>query len=155
VRSRGWIVVAHLLTLPLALLLAAGLAVVGPGAGAGVDIRMHDTEYVVVHLHTAALLGCWSILAAVAAMRYGYLNWALRIGWGFTALHLGVAMSAAAMLGGFQEATPDADHAVVFVHPVLGFMWLGSALAAFAGTAIGVALSARRGLQARVAGVLT
>jgi hypothetical protein len=68
---------------------------------------------------------------------------------------LGVAMSAAAMLGGFQEATPDADHAVVFVHPVLGFMWLGSALAAFAGTAIGVALSARRGLQARVAGVLT
>ena len=154
-KSRGWIVVAHLLTLPLALLLAAGLAVVGPGGGAGVDIRMHDTEYIVVHLHTAALLGCWTILATVAAIRYGHLNWALRIGWGFTALHLAVAMSAAAMLSGLQEATPDAGHAVVFLHPVLGFVWFGSALAAFVATAIGLALSIRRGLHARLAGVLT
>jgi hypothetical protein len=152
------IAAVHLLALPGTLLAAAlislGEIVLFPTAVSqrNIDIQMHDTYFVVAHVHVSALVCAWVAVTTLVAFRQGTLSWFFGAGWISLILHL----TAAALPWPALTDPGTRGEAVAFVrfaplHLDFARLYLASAVLAFLASLTGLLLSLARGLQSRQA----
>jgi len=138
--TRATVITAHLVALPVALVLAAALAVMIPSHRA-VDIQLHDTYFVVAHFHATVVLAASVLVASVVAYRYGAINGLIVVAWALLIIH--VASAAAQNLGGqgSPSAEPGAVMTVLPSHPGMAFLYLATFVGGFGAIVLGIAMS--------------
>ncbi len=142
------VVVAHLLALPVAAVLSLALVLVFPTTVSqqAINVALHDTYFLVAHFHASILLGSCVAVTTLVAHRYGRVSWPLRAAWGLLALHV---LSAVVLWGAPTAA--EVREPVAFVlrpaHPGLAYLYLGSSLAGFVATLVGLLVSFASGLR--------
>jgi hypothetical protein len=143
--KRHTVVVAHLLALPMGTLLSLALGPVlsTDASRHAAETALHDTYFVVAHVHIDALLGSCLAVTTLVAHLYGRLNWALAGAWGLFVLHGFAALFA---LGPAAPGT-GAFRMNPASHPGLGYLYIGSALALFLAVLLSLIISLAGGLQ--------
>jgi hypothetical protein len=138
--TRATVITAHLVALPVALVLAAALAVTIPSHRA-VDIQLHDTYFVVAHFHATVVLATSVLVATVVAYRYGAINGLIVVAWALLIIH--VASAAAQNLGrqGSPSAEPGAVMIVLPSHPGMAYLYFATFVGGFGANVLGIAMS--------------
>jgi hypothetical protein len=143
------VVMMHVFALPIGLLIALILGVLLPPLlpDRGVSIELHDTYFIVAHLHASIVLASSLLVVTFVAYAYHSLNWAVHTSWVAFILHL-----LAALVAWRVSVIPEArgSGTVSFIPPAYpgsAILYLGSAAAALVCTVIALLISLVRALQ--------
>jgi hypothetical protein len=143
--KRLTVVVAHLLALPMGTLLSLVLAPILPTSVSrhAVETALHDTYFVVAHVHITVLLGSCLAVTTLVAHLYGRLSWALAGAWGLFVLH----GFAALFPSGHAALETGAFRMIPVSHPGVAYLYMGSALAVFLAVLLSLIISLAGGIQ--------
>jgi heme/copper-type cytochrome/quinol oxidase subunit 1 len=120
--TRAAVVTAHLVALPVAVLISVLVTLVTP-SHRGTDIQLRDTFFVVAHFHVTAALAVSALVASLVAYRYGAINAAIVTAWVALVVHL-------------------ASVAV----PGMGSLYVSTTLTTLVALVVGMVLSLRSGI---------
>jgi hypothetical protein len=143
------VVAMHLLAVPVALVLAVGIALLLPPVVSerGVELALHDTYFVVAHFRASIVFGCCVVVATLVAWRSHSLNWALYAAAGCLVIHMAATLVAWHVSSDVLGAGPGTVTIVPPAYPGSAYLYLGSALAGLAATLVGLLVSLIRALQ--------
>ena len=148
--SRLGVIAVHLGALPVGVVLAIMMAIAfHPGATReAIEVELHDTYFVVAHIHATLLLGVCLAVGTLVARRYGTVNWLIGASWALFGVHLVSALlpwGAAAR----TPAEPGVFRAVLPSHSWQAYIYIHSAIAGFLAFTSGVWMSMWRTLRPR------